>query len=68
MRSTVCGCLGDTKTGTYQTEPGQNLSIILAPLEHVEDKTENVFIDMLYNNVKTKHYVKSLCCKLITQI
>ena len=53
-----------------KTEPRQNLSIIFVHLEHVEDENENIYIDMLDkkdNNLKTKHYMKSACCKFITE-
>ena len=29
------------------TEPGQNLSVVLVQLEHVKDKNENVYTEIL---------------------
>ena len=51
------------KLELMKTEPGQNLSIVLVKLEHVEDKDENAYIEMLQKKnkyLKTKHYVKSV--------
>ena len=58
------------KLKLMKSDPGQNLSIVLVQLENVEDKNENLYIEKLQNdnNFKTKHYVKSMFCKVITEI
>ena len=50
-------------------DPGENFSIVLVQLENVEDRNDNLYIEMLQNdnNFKTKHYVKSMFCKVITE-
>ena len=45
--------------------------IVLVQLENVADKNENAYIEMLQKTgqqSQTKHYVKSMCCKFITEI
>ena len=58
------------KLEVVKTEPEQKFSFVLEQLDHVEERNENVYRDVMLkdNNLNTKQDVKSICCKFMTEI